>query len=228
MSRVENSGKHPNGTTDWSRVNERQHLLPSPKQPLISLSSCNSLQQNDDYDPQPVLTHRNIISTQESAMDSSRPSHVVQNQYFKLFSSDFLNYSCTKCSSSTLMRNILNQSILVLFTCGFISSVIGFVSLDTTGSDQKIFQTFYPLGSILMMSIFGLQPEKMPQIISEKRVKYSICLILSFICLMVTLAVLKWDFEETSIIILTIILYMSQLTISFYYAFTSISQLSYN
>lgn len=127
----------------------------------------------------------------------------------------------------TPKENVINQAILVLFTSGFMASVIGFVSLEGDAG-IRLFRLFYPTGSMMMMSIFLIRLERFPKIIRSIKVKIGFFIVIQVPCIIVLINVLYLNFlSSTFLIMVTILLYAFQLVLSFYYAFTCISKLNY-
>lgn len=129
-----------------------------------------------------------------------------------------------------LTRNeiIINQAILVLFTTGFMASVIGFVSLEEDGGGLRLFRLFYPTGSLMMMSIFLIRLEKYPKSVRSFKAKLAIFGTIQIPCIIILINVLYLNFIGSAFLIfITILLYGIQLILSFYYAFTCVSKLNY-
>lgn len=123
---------------------------------------------------------------------------------------------------------VINQAILVLFTSGFMASVIGFVSLEGDGGGLRLFRLFYPTGSLMMMSVFLIRLEKYPKMIRSFKVKLGMFGVIQIPCIIILTNVLYLEFIGNAFLIfITILLYGVQLVLSFYYAFTCISQLNY-
>lgn len=123
---------------------------------------------------------------------------------------------------------VINQTILILFTSGFMASVIGFVSLEGKSGGYRLFRLFYPTGSMMMMSMFLIRLDKYPKIIRSIKVKIGFFIVIQLPCIIILINVLYLNFlTSTFLIIITILLYAMQLVLSFYYAFTCISKLNY-
>jgi hypothetical protein len=141
-------------------------------------------------------------------------------------------------------RPIVARTILICFTSGFISSVVGIVSLKDVVNDQRPFQVFYPMGTLLMLTIVFL---KFPHnSFMNHRVKYTALLTLFIIPVIITALVFKFDlsshqhqkssvefsslgssFTLSPYVSISIFLFGLQLLVSFSYVFFCLQDIKY-
>lgn len=119
------------------------------------------------------------------------------------------------------IRELVIEAFIVVFTIGFISSVVGFLSLESGSIGGRVFRVFYPLGSVLMFSIFLLRfvrkQNKTPQ--AQVNWKYEVAAIVSliFLTISVSLFVIKWQHTYVGVG-----LYFAQCALFFLIAFSRI------
>lgn len=196
-------------SSDTSKESESELM------PLLTTSTIFSNRPSTaTMSPQHGSINPRVTFTQENSIISSEPKAILT--------------SWKDRKPLTPKEVIINQAILVLFTSGFMASVIGFVSLEGNHSGYRLFRLFYPTGSIMMMSIFFIRLERYPKTIRSTKVKIGFFSVIQIPCIIILINVLYLNFlTSTFLIVVTILLYGTQLVLSFYYAFTCISKLNY-
>jgi len=142
-----------------------------------------------------------------------------------------------------ISTSFINRTILICFTSGLISSVVGVISLKDPSfiNDHLPFRVFYPTGTLLMMTILLL---KCPQKINIG-LTYSAATVLFIIPITVTSIILKFDSNSRNLmsyesqdhslsdpilspsVVLSMLLFAVQLSLSFLYVFFCLQEIDY-